>query len=214
ALRWRPPQPVAPWPGVRDATQFTPPCIQTDFNGGTLGSEDCLYLNVFAPPTASAGSGLPVMVHLHPGGNAHFEPYTDASAFTARGIIVVTIAYRLGVFGFVGHPALSAEQAGSSGEDGLLDQLAALRGGRDNIAAFGGDPANVTLFGSSAGSFDTVALMASPLSRGLITRAAVQGEVLPGLTGQGNVSGTGVNNTIADAEQVGVQVAQQVGCQN
>ena len=214
ALRWRPPQPVTPWSGVRDATQFTPPCIQTDFNGGTLGSEDCLYLNVFAPPTASAGSGLPVMVHLHPGGNAHFEPYTDASAFTARGVIVVTLDYRLGVFGFVGHPALSAGQGGSSGEYGLLDQLAALRWVRDNIAAFGGDAANVTLFGSSAGSFDTVALMASPLSRGLITRAAVQGEVLPGLTGQGNVSGTGVNNTIADAEQVGVQVAQQVGCQN
>ena len=214
ALRWRPPQPVTPWSGVRDATQFTPPCIQTDFNGGTLGSEDCLYLNVFAPPSATAGSGLPVMVHLHPGGNAGFHPYTDASAFTARGVIVVTLAYRLGVFGFVGHPALSAEQGGSSGEYGLLDQLAALRWVHDNIAAFGGDPANVTLFGSSAGSFDTVALMASPLSRGLITRAAVQGEPLPGLTGQGNVSQSGIaNNTIADAEQVGVQVAQKVGCQ-
>ncbi len=205
ALRWRSPAAVTPWSGVRDATRFAPPCIQTDFNGGTLGSEDCLYLNVFAPPTATAGSGLPVMVHLHPGGNALFHPYTGASAFTARGVIVVTLAYRLGVFGFVGHPALSAEGGGSSGEYGLLDQLAALQWVHDNIAAFGGNPANVTLFGSSAGSFDTVALMASPLSRGLITRAAVQGDVLWGLTG--------VGNTISDAEQIGVQVAQKVGCQ-
>jgi para-nitrobenzyl esterase len=205
ALRWRPPAAVRPWSGVRDATTFAPPCIQLDFEGGALGSEDCLYLNVFAPSAARAGSGLPVMVHLHLGGNAGFHPYTDASAFTARGVIVVTLAYRLGVFGFVGHPALTAEGGGTSGEYGLLDQLAALRWVRDNIAAFGGDPANVTLFGSSAGSFDTVALMASPLSRGLITRAAVQGEPLAGLTGNGN--------TISDAEQVGLQVAQQVGCQ-
>jgi len=214
ALRWRAPQPVTPWSGVRDATQFTPPCIQTDGTGGTLGSEDCLYLNVFAPPGAIAGAGLPVMVHLHPGGNAFGQAYADASAFTALKVIVVTLDYRLGVFGFVGHPALSAEQGGTSGEYGLLDQLAALRWVQHNIAAFGGDPANVTLFGSSAGSFDTAALMASPLSRGLITRAAVQGELLPGLTGQGNVSQSGIaNNTIADAEQVGVKVAQQVGCQ-
>jgi para-nitrobenzyl esterase len=213
ALRWQPPQPVTSWPGVRDATQFTQPCFQTDGNGGTLGSEDCLYLNVFAPPSASARSKLPVMVHLHPGGNAYFQAYTDASAFTARGVIVVTLDYRLGVFGFVGLPQLSAEQGGSSGEYGLLDQLAALRWVRDNIAAFGGDPANVTLFGSSAGSFDTVALMASPLSRGLITRAAVQGEVLDGLTGQGGDQPGIANTTIADAEQVGVQVAQKVGCQ-
>ena len=205
ALRWQPPAPVTPWSGVWDATQFTAPCIQPDGSGGTLGLEDCLHLNVFAPSTATAGSGLPVMVHLHLGGNAFGQAYADASAFTARGVIVVTLDYRLGVFGFVGHPALSAEQGGSSGEYGLLDQLAALRWVHDNIAAFGGDPANVTLFGSSAGSFDTVALVASPLSRGLITRAAVQGEVLWGLTGNGNM--------ISDAEQVGVQVAQQVGCQ-
>jgi len=205
ALRWRPPAAVRPWSGVRDATTFAPPCIQLDGNGGTLGSEDCLFLNVFAPGTARAGSGLPVMVHLHPGGNAFGHPYTDTGAFTGRGVIVVTLAYRLGAFGFVGHPALTAEGGGSSGEYGVLDQVAALRWVRANIAAFGGDPANVTLFGSSAGSFDTVALIASPLSRGLITRAAVQGEYLPGLTGN--------RNTISDAEQIGVQVAQDVGCQ-
>ena len=115
ALRWRPPAAVRPWSGVRDATTFAPPCIQLDVNGGTLGSEDCLYLNVFAPRTARAGSGLPVMVHLHPGGNAFGQPYTDTGAFTGRGVIVVTLAYRLGIFGFVGLPALTAEGAAHPG---------------------------------------------------------------------------------------------------
>jgi para-nitrobenzyl esterase len=190
---------------VRDATAFASPCIQLDFvNGGTLGSEDCLYLNVFAPSDATATSNLAVMVHLHPGSNSGFHPYQDAAAFTSRGVIVVTVGYRLGVFGFVGHPALSAEQGGSSGEYGLLDQLAALRWVHNNIAAFGGDPSRVTLFGSSAGSFDTVALMASPLSQGLISGAAVQGDVQWGLTGNGN--------HISDAEQLGLQLSQSVGC--
>jgi para-nitrobenzyl esterase len=144
------------------------------------------------------------MVHLHPGANSLFDAFQDAAPLTANGVIVVTVGYRLGVFGFVGHPALSAEQGGSSGEYGLLDDLAALRWVHDNIAAFGGDPSRVTLFGSSAGSFDTVTLMASPLSQGLIARAAVQGEIQWGLTGQGN--------RISDGEQVGLQVAQAVGC--
>ena len=129
----------------------------------------------------------------------------DTSAFTDRGVMVVTVAYRLGVFGFVGHPALSAEAGGSSGEYGVLDQIAALRWVRDNIAAFGGDPANVTLFGLSAGSFDAVGLMASPLSQGLMARAAVQGEVWWALNGK--------FNAIADAEQLGVGVAERVGWQ-
>jgi para-nitrobenzyl esterase len=205
ALRWRPPAPVSAWSGVRDATEFASPCIQLAPEG-TLGSEDCLYLNVFAPGTATPSSRLAVMVHLHPGRNAFGDAYTDAGAFTARNVIVVTVGYRLGVFGFVGHPALTAEGGGSSGEYGVLDQLAALRWVHDNIAAFGGDPSRVTLFGSSAGSFDTVALMASPRSQGLIARAAVQGEFLPYLTGQ--------FNAISDAEQIGPQVAQSVGCQS
>jgi para-nitrobenzyl esterase len=145
------------------------------------------------------------MVHLHPGSNAFGDAYQDASAFSARNVIVVTVSYRLGVLGFAGHPDLTAEGVGSSGEYGVLDQLAALRWVHDNIAGFGGDPERVTLFGSSAGSFDTVGLMASPLSHGLIAGAAVQGEYLPFLTGQ--------FNTIADAEQVGVHLAQNVGCQ-
>ena len=206
ARRWRPPAPAVPWSGVRDATAFAPPCIQLDFVGGTLGSEDCLYLNVFAPSTATNTSRLAVMVHLHPGSNSGFHAYTDASAFTERNVIVVTLAYRLGIFGFVGHPALTAEGGGSSGEYGMLDQLAALNWVRNNIASFGGDPSRVTLFGSSAGSFDTVALMASPLSEGLIARAAVQGEFRQFLTGQ--------FNTIDDAEQIGLEVSQAVACQS
>jgi para-nitrobenzyl esterase len=122
------------------------------------------------------------MVHLHPGGNVFGSPYEDAAPLVERGVIVVTVAYRLGVFGFVGHPALSREGGGSSGEYGLLDQIAALRWVQDNISAFGGGPSNVTLFGSSAGTFDTVALMASPLAEGLFARAAVQGEYVEAFT--------------------------------
>ncbi|HVQ87506.1 MAG TPA: carboxylesterase family protein, partial [Actinomycetes bacterium] len=180
SLRWRAPRPAAQWQGVRDATEFAEPCIQVAFDdqgpNGTRGSENCLYLNVFAPKGAVPSSKLPVMVHLHPGGNAGFEPYTEATALVEHGVIVVTLAYRLGVFGFVGHPELSAKQGGHSGEYGMFDQLAALRWVQDNIAAFGGDSSNVTLFGSSAGSFDTVALTASPLSRGLFARASIQAE--------------------------------------
>ena len=144
------------------------------------------------------------MVHLHPGGNFFGAPYTLADAFTARNVIVVTLAYRLGVFGFMGHAALTAEGGGGSGEYGAYDQLRALHWVHDNIGAFGGDPDRVTLFGSSAGSFDTVSIIASPLSRGLIARAAVQGAAFWPLTG--------TNVRIADAERFGADVAGAVGC--
>ena len=210
ALRFRRPAPAGSWSGVRSATSFGSACLQPDEfadDGSvatTFGSEDCLFLNVFAPFAAAASSRLPVMVHLHGGGNGFGAGSEDASAFVSRGVIVVTLNYRLGALGFVGHPALSAEGGGSSGEYGVLDQLAALRWVHDNIAAFGGNPANVTLFGFSAGSFDTVALMASPLAAGLIRRAAVQGEAYWGLTGY--------NAQIADAESFGVEMASGLGC--
>jgi para-nitrobenzyl esterase len=208
-LRWRPPQPAQSWSGTRSATQFASECAQPSFGdqgqvSGAEGSEDCLYLNVFAPRTASPSSRLPVMVHLHGGANSAGAPYQDADAFVRRGVIVVTVAYRLGMFGFVGHPALSAENGGASGEYGVLDQIAALRWVRDNIAAFGGDPGRVTLFGLSAGSFDTAALMASPLTRGLIQRAAVQGESWWGLTG--------IGNDMAEAESLGSAISANTGC--
>ena len=208
-LRWRPPAPPASWQGVRDASAFSSPCIQPSSFAAdgsitaTIGSEDCLYLNVFAPVSATSSSHLPVMVDLHGGGNGFGAPYHEASAFVSRGAIVVTLAYRLGVFGFVGHPALTSE-SGSSGEYGVLDQLAALRWVHANIAAFGGDPANVTLFGLSAGSFDAAALFASPLTTGLIARAALQGETY--------WAATGTFATIADAEGIGSEVANAVGC--
>jgi para-nitrobenzyl esterase len=206
SLRWRPPSSVSPWSGTLEASQPGAPCIQLDTPSTVLGSEDCLYLNVYRPEGSTSDAHLPVMVHLHPGGNWFFHAFTDASAFVAHGVIVVTLSYRLGIFGFMAHPALTAEGGGSSGEYGPLDQLAALRWVRDNIEGFGGDQHNVTLFGSSAGSNDAVALMASPLSRGLITRAAIQGEQFEQLTGISRFI------TVADAEQFGLDAEALVGC--
>jgi para-nitrobenzyl esterase len=209
SLRWQLPAPVTPWSGVRNATNFRDQCIQAvDFDQDTQrfiagGSEDCLYLNVFAPSSASARSKLAVMVHLHPGGNFFGKPLENASAFTTRNVVVVTVAYRLGVFGWLGHPQLTAA-AGESGNYGAYDQLAALRWVKANIAAFGGDPNNVTLFGSSAGSSDTAAIVVSPLSEGLIHRAAIQGEFFNAFTGY--LRGQ------PEAEAIGNDVAAETGC--
>ena len=200
-LRWRPPEPVDSWSGVRDASEFTAHCPQFGPDG-VEGNEDCLYLNVFAPTSAGA-QHLPVMVHLHGGSNSGFWAYRDASALVERGVIVVTFEYRLGVLGFVGHRALSAEAGGHSGEYGMLDQVAALQWVHDNIAAFGGDADNVTLFGESAGSFDAAALIVSPLSRDLVRKAALQTESLWALLGLG---------TIAEGEHIGADIAEAVGC--
>jgi para-nitrobenzyl esterase len=205
-LRWRPPQPAAKWSGTRDATAFGPICAQPgfDFQTGAVvvnGSEDCLYLNVFAPSDAPRGP-LPVMVHLHGGSNWGFRPYRDASNFVSKGVIVVTVGYRLGVFGFVGHEALSAEGGGTSGEYGLLDQISALKWVKANIAAFGGNPNNVTLFGESAGSFDAAALVVSPLSKGLFQKAALQTEAWSAFYGE----------SILWSEDMGKDMSFNVGC--
>lgn len=202
-LRWRPPVAPVPWSSVRPADEFAAVCTQLISETEVIGSEDCLYLNVFAPLQSRRRQLLPVMVHLHGGGNSGFHPYTNADAFVERGVVVVTVGYRLGVFGFVGHPALSGEDGGSSGEYGLLDQIAALEWVRDNIAQFGGDPSNVTIFGESAGSFDAAAMVVSPLSQGLIHKAALQTEAWWALVG---------GESIVDAEAIGLGVARQVGC--
>jgi len=202
-LRWRAPAPVEPWSGVRKAVDFAERCFQPIAEFEAIGSEDCLYLNVFAPRSAQRSAALPVMVHLHGGANVGFRPYTDASAFVSRDVIVVTPAYRLGVFGFAGHPYLSAETGAPSGEYALLDQIAALRWVQTNIAAFGGDPANVTLFGESARALDATALVASPLAAGLFQRAALQTQSYWALHGQA---------PIAEAEALGLEVADTVGC--
>jgi para-nitrobenzyl esterase len=203
-LRWRPPEPPEAWTGVRLSTDFAPQCLQLgDTATSTEGSEDCLYLNVFAPVGTTVADDLPVMVHLHGGGNYFFRPYRNADAFVERGVIVVTLGYRLGVMGFAGHPELTEEGGGSSGEYGVLDQIAALQWVQDNIDGFGGDSGNVTLMGESAGSFDAVAITASPLGDGLFTRVAAQTEAFWPLHGEGRIS---------DAEAIGSEVSEVVGC--
>jgi len=181
-LRWRPPQPVARWKHILFARDFGYHCIQSasypDMVFHDPGpSEDCLTLNVWAPaPTAARHPApLPVMVWIYGGGfttGGTSENRQDGQFLAHRGVIVVSMNYRLGLFGFFAHPELTAESANhASGNYGLLDQAAALAWVRRNIAAFGGDPNNVTLFGESAGSFSVSAQVASPLTRGLITKA-------------------------------------------
>lgn len=178
ALRWKAPQPAHPWKGVRSANRFGPRCMQlplySDMVFRSHGmSEDCLYLNVWKPSHASAR--LPVLVYFYGGGFVSgdgSEKRYDGASMASRGIVTVTVNYRLGVFGFFALPALAAESPQhAAGNYGLLDQVAALRWVQANIAQFGGDPARVTIAGESAGSIAVSALMASPLSRGLFAQA-------------------------------------------
>jgi para-nitrobenzyl esterase len=186
ALRWRAPQPVARWSGVRRAAAFGAPCMQPLRNDGPsrIGraamSEDCLTLNVFRPAGATKSARpLPVMVWIHGGGlrtGAASLPIYDGAAFARGGVVLVSFNYRLGRLGFFVHPALVEENAdgGRLGSYGLMDQIAALQWVRRNIAAFGGDPGNVTIFGESAGGQSVDALMVSPAARGLFHKAISQ----------------------------------------
>ena len=176
-LRWKPPVPAAKWTGVRKATQFGARCMQGRIFDDMVfrdpgPSEDCLMLNVWAPAEAKK---LPVMVWIYGGGfvaGATSEPRQDGHKLSQQGVVVVSMNYRLGVFGFFVHPGLVAESdRNAAGNYGLLDQVAALEWVHRNIAAFGGDPGNVTIFGESAGSFSVSALMASPLAKGLFHKA-------------------------------------------
>lgn len=174
-LRWREPKPVNAWTGLKSATGFGPSCVQ-DYNFGAQ-SEDCLTLNIWTPewpvrtPTA-------VMVWFHGGGDTEGgsnSPYFYGDSLAKRGVIVVSVNYRLGVFGFMAHPELTRESPHhASGNYGLLDQIAALKWVKENIASFGGDPARVTIFGQSAGAADVERLMVSPLSRGLFSGAIAE----------------------------------------
>ncbi len=178
-LRWKAPQAVSAWRGVRDATKFGAHCEQwhiwEDYLFLDSGpSEDCLYLNVYAPASSNQKSKLPVMVWIHGGGfaaGAGSEPRYTESALVARKIVLVTINYRLGVFGFLANEDLLKEGGGHAGNYGLMDMAAALRWVRSNIAEFGGDAGNVTIFGESAGSFSVNALTAAPEVRGLFQKA-------------------------------------------
>jgi para-nitrobenzyl esterase len=181
-LRWREPQPVPPWEGTRAADQFASICMQPPYPEGSPYrrpiepmSEDCLYLNVWSA-ARSPRDARPVMVWIHGGGlvrDSGSAPGLDGEEFARKGVVLVTINYRLGILGFLAHAELTKESAhGASGNYGFLDQVAALHWVQKNIAAFGGDPKRVTVFGESGGSWSVNALVASPLAKGLF-RAAI-----------------------------------------
>ena len=178
-LRWRAPAPLKAWRGVKHTTAFAPECIQNQARNASLGlqimpiSEDCLYLNVWTP-AKSAKAHLPVMVWIYGGGFAAGGtslPMYDGAALARRGVVVVSLAYRLNAFGFLAHPELSAETKDhASGLYGIQDMIAGLKWTKANAAAFGGDPKNVTIFGQSAGGFAVSILAASPEAKGLFER--------------------------------------------
>jgi para-nitrobenzyl esterase len=209
-LRWRAPTSVKNWTGVRMADKFGPRAMQRPLFGD-LGSrshgmsEDCLYLNVWTPARAAA-ERLPVLVYFHGGGmmaGDGSEPRYDGDSMSRKGIVAVTVNYRLNVFGFLAHPELTKESPHhASGNYGLLDQTAALRWVKDNISAFGGDPNRITVAGESAGSFSVSALMASPLSKNLFAGAI--GE-------SGSMLGKETPIPLLSAEQDGVQFANLAG---
>ena len=181
-LRWHEPLPVKPWNEVRAANSFGAPCTQPvmgDWNrhDAETGVEDCLFLNVVTP-VWPARQPLPVMLYLHGGGNeggSASSVFYNGGTLVNHGVLLVTVNYRLGIFGFFAHPALSAESTHhGSGNYGLMDQILALRWVRENIARFGGDPNNITLFGHSAGAIDTGLLMTSDLSKNLFQRAIAE----------------------------------------
>ena len=172
ANRWRPPQPVTPWKDVRDATKDCADCPQRSWPGSKANiSEDCLFLNVWAPATATKKSKLPVMVWIHGGGftgGSGSGPGSAGDAFAKQGVILTTINYRLGRLGHFAHPALSKEHPDEfKGSYAYMDQIAALKWVKENIAAFGGDPNNVTIFGFSAGGVSVHSLLTIPAAKGL-----------------------------------------------
>ncbi|MGY4827784.1 carboxylesterase/lipase family protein [Sphaerotilaceae bacterium SBD11-9] len=203
-LRWRAPQAVQPWSGVRNAVAWADQAAQTTalerFGEGGM-SEDCLYLNVTAPKSAA---GLPVMVWFHGGGftslTSNTKPFNNAQALVTKGVVQVSVNHRLGPFGYIAHPALSAESGyNGSGNYGQMDLIAALHWVKDNIAQFGGDPNNVTIFGESGGGRKVLSLLASPQAAGLFHKAISQ-------------SGTLIPDTrsLASAEAIGTQLATRL----
>ncbi|HEV7332986.1 MAG TPA: carboxylesterase family protein [Flavisolibacter sp.] len=213
ALRWKAPQPVKNWTGVLKADRFGPRAMQTpifgDMNFRSNGmSENCLYLNVWAP--ASKGKDLlPVLVYFYGGGfvaGDGSEPRYDGESMATKGIVSLTVNYRVGVFGFMSHPELSKESGrNASGNYGLLDQAAALQWVKENIAAFGGDPARVTIAGESAGSIAVSAQMVSPLAKNLIAGAI--GE-------SGSILGALPAVPLAEGEKVGEEFAKSMGARS
>jgi len=219
ALRWQPPQPHAPWTTTLQATAYAPECAQQDGFGTVLplqGSEDCLYVNVFRPAGATATSDLPVMVHIHGGGFRIGNGQGDYSLLASTGNeVVVSLQYRLGIFGFLAASALGPH----SGDYGLEDQQAALRWVAQNVARFGGNPRNVTIFGESAGASSVCDQIASPTAKGLFEKAISTSGEYDGLFG---VPGPGETLEVQDckstlptqsqADQLGASYASALGC--
>jgi para-nitrobenzyl esterase len=206
-LRWRAPRPAAKWQGVRDATKSRPSCPQPDYGWNkdnfAWQDEDCLYLEVGTPDLTPA-KPLPVMVWIHGGGNyAGGGAGTVYSSTVSKGIVLVSVQYRLGVLGFLSHPAFSAETPDrTSGNYGLMDQQAALRWVQANIARFGGDPANVTIYGESAGAQDVGLQMLSPGAKGLFAKAIAES----------GTAGFGVPpRSLAHSERIGVTILEKAG---
>ena len=220
-LRWRAPRPVAPWQGVKKADHFGNSCIQNivserkpwtyEFMTHTDISEDCLYLNLWTP-AKSARDRLPVYIYIHGGGNTEGSgavPVYDGEGLAKKGIIVVTVNYRLGIFGFFTHPELTAESdVHASGNYALLDLIAVLHWVHENIAAFGGNPNRVTIGGQSAGASDTHSLVASPLAKGLF-----QGAIAESGSSLGRLGLMGAN-ALSAQEQAGVRFAEAKGAKS
>ncbi|MDR0619799.1 MAG: carboxylesterase family protein [Bacteroidales bacterium] len=216
-LRWKAPQPAAAWDGVRECTALPASAMQgkpTPFFCWSKEflipdkpvSEDCLYLNVWTPAKTSKGK-FPVIVWIHGGGfsgGSGTVPLYDGEAMARKGVIFVTINYRLGIFGFLAHPDLSAEaENGVSGNYGILDQIAALKWVQENIGAFGGDPDRVTVAGQSAGAFSVNMLMVSPLAKGLFSRAIAQSGGMFGKV-------LSLGQTLQEAETAGKQLTDEL----
>ncbi|MDH3513238.1 MAG: carboxylesterase family protein, partial [Gammaproteobacteria bacterium] len=212
-LRWRPPQPVSDWSGVYNADRFAPECIQSlrgsrqnHYFGNEAISEDCLYLNIWKPAVAHE-EPLPVVVWIYGGawavGSSAMRNYSGE--FLARkGVIYVSMNYRVGPFGFMAHPELSAESPhNASGNFGHLDQVSALEWVKRNIATFGGDPDNVSIIGQSAGSMSVSSLQASPLARGLFHRAI-------GLSGSSVSAAFAGPGTLLDGEKSGLRLQEEL----
>jgi para-nitrobenzyl esterase len=215
-LRWKAPQPVVAWQGTRRADTYAPACVQSMAMGAPPpggASEDCLYLNVWTP-AESPTDKLPVLVWIYGGGfngGATSYPVHDGARLARRGVVLVSLAYRVGVLGFFAHPELSAEAPSrSSGNYGLLDMVAGLQWISRNIAAFGGDPSRVTIFGESAGGIAVSMLSASPLAKGLFHGAISQSGGSFGPSNRNPVPGENMR-LLADAEASGVELATAAG---
>jgi para-nitrobenzyl esterase len=218
-LRWRAPEAPVAWTGVRNADKFAPACMQVAVVNADLGmesvatNEDCLYLNVWTP-AKSPREKLAVMVWIYGGGftigGTQMSLY-DGKNFAKKGVVLVSIAYRLGAFGFLAHPELTREQGGHSGNYGLLDQIAGLQWVKHNIAAFGGDPNRVTIFGESAGGIAVSMLSASPLAKGLFRGAISESGGNFGPEHQTGKEGGENMDSLATAEKNGAAFLAKLG---